>query len=241
MKKEADAMRKILIAVDDPKDSKAMLSTFYNLACLPEEVILLHVQRLQGKSLMIDMLGNAEMETLKKALKETEHQEKLDGESEKILNYYKSILQDSRFSVRTVIREGIPAEEILRVSEEEAVELIILGHCRRRGLARLISGSVTRDVEQNAKTPVFVARPDRKVYARFGPILFLSFWAAVGIYSSSVLIMDHIGKRLFATSESYSVLLFYYMLYLAGFTIVGIITAIVGGIFGRLIPYDRLK
>ena len=234
-------MRKVLIAVDDPKDSKAMLSTFYNLARLPEEVILLHVQRLQGKSLMIDMLGNAEMETLKKALKETRHKEKLDRESEKILNFYKSVMQDSRFSVRIVVREGIPAEEILRVSEEEVVELIIRGHCRRRGLARLISGSVTRDVEQNAKAPVFEARTDRKINARFGPLLFLSFWTAVGIYSGSVLIVHHIGKRLFATSESYSVLLFYYMLYLAGFTIVGIITAIVGGIFGRLIPYDRLK
>jgi hypothetical protein len=96
-------------------------------------------------------------------------------------------------------------------------------------------------VELNAKTPVFVAKIGSKVHARYGPLLFLFFWAAVGIYYCSVLIMDHIGKRLFATSEAFPVLLFYYMLYLAGFTIVGILTAIIGGIFGRLIPYDRLK
>jgi hypothetical protein len=69
VREELNKMRKVLIAVDDPKDSKAMLSAFYNQTRLPEEVILLHVQRFQGKSLMIDMLGNAEMGTLKEALK----------------------------------------------------------------------------------------------------------------------------------------------------------------------------
>ena len=57
-------MKKILVAVDDTKGSEAVLTIFRNLVRPPEEVILLHVQRLEGRSLMIDMLGEAELATL---------------------------------------------------------------------------------------------------------------------------------------------------------------------------------
>jgi len=75
---EEDVMKKVLIAVDGTKASKAVLATFNNSVQLPQEVILLHVQRLEGRSLMIDMLGEAEMSTLKESLKDTQHKEELD-------------------------------------------------------------------------------------------------------------------------------------------------------------------
>jgi|Deesub1362A_J573_1020465.scaffolds.fasta_scaffold00004_372 nucleotide-binding universal stress UspA family protein len=152
-------MKKVLIAVDDTKYSKAVLSAFYNSVQSPEETILLHVEKPGGKSLMYDMLGDAEMSTFKEMLKGTKHKEALDKKAEKILTYYKKELEDgSRTSVRTVIREGHPAEEILKVAEEEDVELIILGYSGRKGINRLIAGSVTKDVEKNAKVPVLVAK-----------------------------------------------------------------------------------
>jgi len=49
-------MKKVLIAVDDTKASKAVLTTFHNSVSQPDEIILLHVERLAGRSLMIDML-----------------------------------------------------------------------------------------------------------------------------------------------------------------------------------------
>lgn len=152
-------MKKVLIAVDGTKASKAVITTFHNSVQQPEEVILLHVEKLEGRSLMIDMLGDAEISTLKDALKETEYKRALDAKAEKILNYYKRELGGSGvFSVKTVIRDGIPAEEILEVAKEEGVELIILGYSARKGLNRLIAGSVGRDVGRDAKVPVLVAR-----------------------------------------------------------------------------------
>lgn len=152
-------MKKILIAVDETKGSKAVLSTFYNAVQLPEEVVLLHVERLQGRSLMIDMLGDSEMSTLKESLKNSEHKHKLDQKAEKILSFYKNQLSDGGFhNVRTVIREGQPSDEILRVAEEEGVDLVILGHNGRKGLNRLIAGSVAKDVEKKATVPVLVSR-----------------------------------------------------------------------------------
>ncbi len=152
-------MEKILVAVDGTKSSKYALSVFGNLVRLPEEVILLHVERLEGRSLMVDMLGEAELSTLKEELKNTEYKKGLDRKAEKILAYCRRKLEETGLgSVRTVVRDGIPAEEILKVAREEHVELIILGYGGQKGLSRFITGSVARDVEKKAKVPVLVAR-----------------------------------------------------------------------------------
>lgn len=159
-------MKKILIAVDETSGSKAVLSVFKNLVRPPEEVLLLHVERLEGKSLMIDMLGEAELATLKESLKDTEHKEKLDKKAEQVLNYFKKELQSSGLiNIRTVIREGIPADEILKVAEEENVDLIIVGDNGKKGLVRLITGCVSKEVEKHATVPVLVGKTDASAKA----------------------------------------------------------------------------
>ncbi|MEK6581425.1 MAG: universal stress protein [Nitrospirota bacterium] len=152
-------MKKVLIAVDDTKGSKAVLATFQNLVQRPEEVILLHVERLLGRSLMINTLGEADLSILKEELKDTEYKKELDRKAEKILNYYKKELEESgSFNIKTLLRDGLPAEDILKVAAEEGVELIILGYRGKEGLNRLITGSVARDVEKNAMVPVLAAK-----------------------------------------------------------------------------------
>jgi len=157
-------MKKVLIAVDDTKGSKAILSTFHNLVQTPETVILLHVERLEGRSMMIDMLGEAEMKTLKESLRGTDHKERLDRKAEKILLYYKKEIEDGGpVAVKTVVRDGHPAGEILRVAEDEGVDLVIIGQTRQNRLNRLITGSVAREVKQGARVPVLVAKDGRAV------------------------------------------------------------------------------
>ncbi len=152
-------MYKVLIAVDGTKASTAMLSTFYNLVRRPEHVILLHVQKLQGRSLMVDMLGDAEMSTLKESIAGTEHKDALDEKADKILNYYKRELENSGIAgITAEIRAGHPCDEILKVAAEENVDLILLGNSGRRGLNRVISGSVAREVQKHTKVPVLVAK-----------------------------------------------------------------------------------
>ena len=152
-------MKKVLIAVDGTKASKAVLATFNNSVQLPQEVILLHVQRIEGRSLMIDMLGEAEMSTLKESVKDTHHKEELDRKAQKILNYYRKEIEGSGLlNIRTVTRDGHPADEILKVAQQEGVELIIVGYSGRTGLNRLIAGSVAKDVEKKAEVPVLVAK-----------------------------------------------------------------------------------
>ena len=120
-------MKKVLIAVDSKKNSKEILSLFQNLIWAPENIILLHVEQLEGNAMMTAMLGEAEMSTLKESMKGTEHKEKLDQKADSILNYYKMELENSGLkNIRTVIREGHHSDEILKAAEEENVDLIVL-------------------------------------------------------------------------------------------------------------------
>lgn len=152
-------MKKVLIAVDETEGSKAVLSVFQNMVRPPESVVLVHVQQLEGKSMMIDMLGEAELNTLREALKGTEYKESLDRKSEKILNFYRKELESGGLvSVKTVIRDGITSEEILKVAQEEGVDLIVTGYNGKTFMQRMVTGSISKDIEQNAPVPVLVAK-----------------------------------------------------------------------------------
>ena len=105
-------MKKVLVAVDNPNDSKGILSLLCELVSTPEEVVLLHVEQLEGNSLMTSMLGDAEMSTLKETVKNTEHKEALDRNAEKVLTYCKNkLIHNGLASVRAIVREGDPSEE----------------------------------------------------------------------------------------------------------------------------------
>lgn len=152
-------MKKVLIAVDETEGSKAVLSVFQNMVRPPESVVLVHVQQLEGKSMMIDMLGEAELNTLRESLKGTEYQETLDVKSEKILNFYRKELENGGLvSVKTVVRAGITSEEVLKIAQEEGVDLIVTGYNGKSFMQRMVTGSISKDIEKNAPVPVLVAK-----------------------------------------------------------------------------------
>jgi nucleotide-binding universal stress UspA family protein len=160
-------MEKALIAVDETKSSKNVLEVFKNLIKPPKEVLILHVVRLEGRSLMIDMLSDSEISTIKESLEGTEYKEKLDQRGEKVLNYYRKAFESTGLiNVRTIKREGIPSDEILKVAEEEGVDLIVVGGNRKKGLHRLITGCVSRHIEKHASVPVIVEKPEAKGLAQ---------------------------------------------------------------------------
>lgn len=56
------------------------------------------------------------------------------------------------------VLKGDPAHEILRFAEQENVDLIVMGTHGRRGLSRLVMGSVAESVLRRAKCPVLTVR-----------------------------------------------------------------------------------
>ena len=61
----------------------------------------------------------------------------------------------------TIVRFGNPVEEILKVSDEHAVDLVVMGTHGRTGLAHMLVGSVAERVVRTSKVPVLTIRhPD---------------------------------------------------------------------------------
>ena len=74
-------MKNILLAVDDTKSSIRTCDILIDILgdCLPENLVLLYVEKIEGGSVMDDLLlSESEVSTLKEALQGTEHQELLD-------------------------------------------------------------------------------------------------------------------------------------------------------------------
>jgi nucleotide-binding universal stress UspA family protein len=154
-------MNKVLIAVDETKGSKKVFGVLQNLVKPPKEILLLHVQRLEGRSLMIDMLSESELSTIKESMEGTEFKEEQDRKTEKILNFYRKELENNGLiSIRTIKKEGIPADEILKVAEEENVDLIVVGTNEKKWLNRLITGCVSENVERNSNIPVITGKAE---------------------------------------------------------------------------------
>lgn len=152
-------MKKILIAVDGIKDSKEILALFQDLLWTPENLILLHVEQLQGNAMMTAMLGDAEMSTLKESLKGTEHKERLDRKAEKVLDYYRKELENSGLiNIKTVVKEGHHSEEILKAAEEEKVDLIVMQCSGKTSFQKFVTGCASNEVEKCAKVPVLITK-----------------------------------------------------------------------------------
>jgi nucleotide-binding universal stress UspA family protein len=62
---------------------------------------------------------------------------------------------------KTKVVMGSPAEEILKYAHEEGIDLIIMGTHGRKGLDRILMGSVADHVLKHAPLPVLTVNPYR--------------------------------------------------------------------------------
>jgi nucleotide-binding universal stress UspA family protein len=154
-------MKKILIAVDDTKSTKDIFSKCTHVCkCMnPESIILVYIEKFEGRSLIDEMLGDAEMSTLKEVLEGTEYKEALDNKAKTILDHYRKALEASAPApqISTVIKTGHPAEEIINTAKDENADMIIVGS-RGKRVSHLFMGSVSREVANTAEVPVLIVK-----------------------------------------------------------------------------------
>lgn len=153
-------MKRILIAADETIGTRNVFSTCANFcSCMrPDFVALVYVEKFEGKSLMDEMLGDAEMTTLESVLTGSEYQEALDKKARTVLTYYRQALEDRGLTgVKTIIKKGHPAEEILKTAREENADMIVVG-ARGKRTTHLFMGSVSREVADNADIPVLIVK-----------------------------------------------------------------------------------
>jgi len=153
-------VKNILIAVDDTKGSNSALSFFSDVCTRmrPEGIVLLYVERFEGNSLMADMLGDAEASTLREALQGSEYKETLDRKARAILDHYIKALEEKGVTgIKTVIKSGHPADEILKTAREENAEMIVIGS-RGKRTSHLFMGSISREVADRSDIPVLLVK-----------------------------------------------------------------------------------
>jgi nucleotide-binding universal stress UspA family protein len=134
---------RIVAATDFSLGSLAALEYAEELAHRFEaEVILVHAEEVLGVVPGSDMAARA----------------RIDAERE--LARTATGLRARGLRVRTILRPGLPAEEILHVARAEHASLIVMGTHGRSGLAHMVMGSVAERVVRAAPCPVLtVCRP----------------------------------------------------------------------------------
>lgn len=153
-------MKKVLLAVDNTKGSEVAARTVAKWAneFQPETIILLHVQRLFGRSIIGEALeSDQDIEEVTAALKDTQLMDKLNAESDRILSHYTNMLLDAGHkSIQAIVKQGHPAEKIVEIAKQEGVDLIVLGS-RGGRTHSLLLGSVSREVANTANISVLIA------------------------------------------------------------------------------------
>jgi nucleotide-binding universal stress UspA family protein len=70
----------------------------------------------------------------------------------------KAALEAGALRVETELLQGGPASEILRVAQDDKVDLIVMGTHGRTGVKHLLIGSVAENVVRHAACPVLTVR-----------------------------------------------------------------------------------
>ena len=82
----------------------------------------------------------------------------METQSKRQLQKLKAKGQKSGVSVHTEVRVGDIDTEIRRAISDKKADLLVMGTHGRRGLSRLLMGSVAEEVMRDAKCPVLIVR-----------------------------------------------------------------------------------
>jgi nucleotide-binding universal stress UspA family protein len=88
--------------------------------------------------------------------------EAMKKQGQQAVEYIKGLGDLKGIKVESVLLEGNPSEELIRYAEEEQMDLIIMGTVGKKGLDRLLLGSVTGNIVRHSNVPVMVIREECK-------------------------------------------------------------------------------
>jgi nucleotide-binding universal stress UspA family protein len=148
---------KILACTDGSKHSKTTLEKAALIAggCQPKDVAVIHVYEGKRDSSAVSLFEMGSVTRDKATELDPERLNRLkeehEAQREKILADALEIFEKKGVKARTILKQGHPAEMILKIAEEEGFDLIIIGNRGLGGLQKLLLGSVGYAVIQEAK------------------------------------------------------------------------------------------
>lgn len=147
---------KLLVCTDGSEHSKKALDKAAEIAggCKVTDVVVMHVyDNMQDISIFAGDFSNTEqVERFRQAMEN--HKE----EKKKYLDDAVKYLADRGIKARSILKEGHPSHTIVNTSNEEEIDMIIIGSRGLGGLKKLFLGSVSNAVIQEAKCSVLTVK-----------------------------------------------------------------------------------
>ena len=144
-------VEKILLATDNSKQSEKAGEEAISMASLGGTIIVLYV-------IDTDYLNALPQQDLKDQLSEN-----LRRDGKEAVEKFKEELEEEQCAGKcknvnliTLIKEGKPADVIIKTAEEEGVDQIVLGKSGKHGIEKFLLGSTADRVVREAKVPVDV-------------------------------------------------------------------------------------
>lgn len=146
-------LMKVLLAIDDSEFSEAASrAVIEHLRPEPAEVCVLHVV---PPLVIIPEFGQADLNNLRAA------QEHLREQRKTLAAHVQQSLLKAGIEAFTQVLEGDPRTGIIDQAAEWKADLIVLGSRGRRGVSRLLMGSVAEFVARHAFCSVWITRTAR--------------------------------------------------------------------------------
>ena len=149
-------MKRILIALDyDPTSEKIAEQGYAFANALNAEIILLHViseTAYYTTPNYPSIMGYEGFNTM--ALDSIENTTELKEAAVNFLEKSKEHLGDT--TIQVVVREGSRGESIIETAEEMKVDVIVMGSHGRRGLDKILLGSVAEHILHRTTIPLFI-------------------------------------------------------------------------------------
>jgi nucleotide-binding universal stress UspA family protein len=142
---------KILLATDNSKQAEKAGESAISMGSLGSTIIVLYV-------IDTDYLDALPQQDLRDQLAKN-----LREEGKKAVESFKEKLEEEQCAGKcqgvdliTMIKEGKPADVILKTAEEECVDHIVIGKSGKHGIEKFLLGSTADRVVRGAKIPVDV-------------------------------------------------------------------------------------
>ncbi len=98
------------------------------------------------------------IDEVSKVHEKQELEEEIKRKAERSLNYVVKSAQIEGLKATSVLLEGQPYDQIIRQAETLNVDIIVMGTTGRRGMERILIGSVAERVIEYAPCPVLVVK-----------------------------------------------------------------------------------
>lgn len=147
-------MKKVLIALDNSSFAHKIAKTGHCLAkSMEAQTILLHVLSDRPYYAHLDYSPIMGLDGLSTSVK-SETWDELHKVASSYLDKLKEVLGSE--NIDTIIKQGDFSETILETATELKVDFIVMGTHSRRGLKKILLGSVAHKILQESPIPLFI-------------------------------------------------------------------------------------